>query len=275
MDGKTREKSTKQDLRTPSKATQIKRIEAEIHKLEKKRQLLLGGSRKSIEKRQCVPSRLRTTFDQVSEAPIANPESEGNIICDDPLLLGTWKHRSNIPPSQLNSKDEPIGAYWKHMSNFAFERASLIFPWHVSWTSQDDDTKRRFLNSLKHLYPGNWDVRYVMRQVGNNIREKRVRLRRAFKSARNKESVPCSGGCTLESWNFIYESLSNAQLQAKSEKCVVAAVARTERLKFTHKLGVHGVSGLVSKFVSFESISTLIISFILVMYVLYFKNSNL
>jgi hypothetical protein len=53
--------------------------------------------------------------------------------------------------------------------------------------------KKRFENSLQHLYPGKWDPKYVMRQVGNNIREKHVKLMSSFKKYTNKESVPCSG----------------------------------------------------------------------------------
>jgi hypothetical protein len=136
------------------------------------------------------------------------------------------------------------------MSAFAFERSSWIFPWHINWMSQDGDLKRRFLKSLRQLYPRQWCNKYVMKQVGNNLKEKRVQLRQSFRNARSKECVPCSDGCSLESWNFIFESLSNANLQAKMEKCKVAAEARTERLKFTHKLGRRGVGGLVAKFVS-------------------------
>jgi hypothetical protein len=77
-----------------------------------------------------------------------------------------------------------------------------------------------------------------------------VLLRNSFRNARNKESVPCSGGCSLESSNLIYESLSNAMWQAKSKKCKIAADARTYKLKFTHMLGPPGLGGLVTKFVS-------------------------
>jgi hypothetical protein len=100
------------------------------------------------------------------------------------------------------------------------------------------------------LYPGKQDSTYVMRLVGNNIRLKWVLLRSSFKNARNKESVPCSGSCFLESWNLIYESLSNVMWQAKSKKCKVEADARTYKLKFAYKLGPRGVGGLVTKFVS-------------------------
>jgi hypothetical protein len=98
------------------------------------------------------------------------------------------------------------------MSAFAFERSSWIFLWHINWTSQDGDLKRRFLKSLRQLYPGQWCSKYVMKQVGNNLKEKRVQLRRSFRNPRSKECVPYSGGCSLESWNFIFESLSNTNL---------------------------------------------------------------
>ena len=89
-----------------------------------------------------------------------------------------------------------------------------------------------------------------MQMIGSNIRERRVRLRKSFARAPSKNSVPVVGGVTLESWNAIYDSLSNPQYQAKSDKCKVAADERTKRKGFTHKLGPRGVQGFVNVFVS-------------------------
>jgi hypothetical protein len=47
-----------------------------------------------------------------------------------------------------------------------------------------------------------------------------------------------------------FESLSNANLQAKIEKYKFAADARIERFRFMHKFRFHGVGGLITKFVS-------------------------
>lgn len=185
-----------------------------------------------------------------SSTPVACPSASGSMMFSDPLSLGTWDIIRDVPPCQVNNMAHPIGQYWKHMKNFAFERAAFTFPWHVDWSQQDSLTKVRFKLRLKKLYPGDWDEAYVMQMIGNNIRERRVRLRRTFARALNKNSVPVAGGVTIESWNAIFESLSNPKYQAKSDKCKVAANERTMRKGFTHKLGPRGVQGLVTTFVS-------------------------
>ncbi|KAG0596401.1 hypothetical protein M758_UG250600 [Ceratodon purpureus] len=88
-----------------------------------------------------------------------------------------------------------------------------------------------------------------MQMIGDNIRERRVRLRRAFAKADHKNSVHVAGGVTLDSWNAMFDSLSNPKYQTKSDKCKVAADERTRKKGFTHKLGSKGVQGLVRIFV--------------------------
>jgi hypothetical protein len=259
-------------MASPSKLVEVAKIDVTLTELQQRRQEILASSGKKshpgarqsameytsralVKLNKVTGSKQRSSgrlndFCMDSCAPVASNSSGGSFLCDDPLSVGTWKHSFDIPPYEVNSRDEPIGEYWNHMSKFCFERAACIFPWHVAWSKQDVDFKRRFLKSLRQLYPEEWCSKYVMKQVGNNLKEKRVRLRRSFRNARQKECVPCSGGCTLESWNLIFESLSDANLEAKTEKCKVAVDARTKRLKFTHKLGAHGVGGLVNKFVS-------------------------
>ena len=109
---------------------------------------------------------------------------------------------------------------------------------------------------MKFVYAGEYDDAWVMQQVGNNMKEKRSRLRKAFGKAKRKESVPVANGCTLESWKKIYESFASAKYQSKSCKCTAGAEARTRLQGFTHKLGPHGVIGLVTSFVSFSHLFT-------------------
>jgi hypothetical protein len=90
----------------------------------------------------------------------------------------------------------------------------------------------------------------MMKQIGNNLIEKRRRSRRSFRNARNKECILCCGGCSLELWNLIFESLSYADLQTEMEKYKVATNAITERLKFMLMLESCVVGRLNSKFVS-------------------------
>lgn len=185
-----------------------------------------------------------------SSNPVACSSPSGSILFSDPSVLGTWDVIRDVPPCEINSAVQPVGQFWKHMKNFAFERAAYTFPWHLDWSQQDPLTKVRFKLRLKKLYPGDWDDTYVMHMIGSNIRERRVRLRKSFARAHHKNSVPVAGGVTLDSWNAIFDSLSNPKYQSKSDKCKVATDERTRRKGFTHKLGPRGVQGLVNVFVS-------------------------
>ena len=66
-----------------------------------------------------------------------------------------------------------------------------------------------------------------------------------------KQLTPIAHGLTIRAWNNIWASISNKVYQEKSNKCKVAADARTNRIGFTHKLGAMGVAGLIKLFVSF------------------------
>ncbi|KAG0574672.1 hypothetical protein KC19_VG282100 [Ceratodon purpureus] len=144
----------------------------------------------------------------------------------------------------------PVGAFWRHMKNFSFERAAYTVPWHLDWSQHDTLTKLKIKLRLKKLYSGDWNDSYDMQMVGNNIWERRVRLRRSFARAQHKNLVPIGGGVTLDSWNAIFNSLSNPEYLSKSVKCKVAADERSRKRGFTHKLGRRGVQGLVSVFMS-------------------------
>lgn len=105
---------------------------------------------------------------------------QGSVTCSDALSLGTWDTVKDIPPLELNGLFEPVGMYWEHLSQFAFERAKMVFEWHLEWRQQEPEMKSHFKYRLKQIYPGNWCGKYVMHQVGNNLKEKRNRLRKRF-----------------------------------------------------------------------------------------------
>lgn len=170
----------------------------------------------------------------------------GSVSYSDPLSLGTWDLVRDIPPLEMNDDLELVGLYWEHLSQFAFERAKIIFDWHKEWRQQDGKMKSHLLLRLRRLYPGDWDSKYVFGQIGNNLKERRIRLRRRFEKCNNKSSV----SVPMESWNAIYESLNDPKYQEKLEKCRAAAEERTNNLRLTHKLGLCGVKKLIINFVS-------------------------
>ena len=162
-----------------------------------------------------------------SSSQVVFPSASGSMLFSGPAFVGTWDVVRDVPLCEVNSMAQPVGQFWRHMKDFAFERAAYTFPWHLDWSQQDPLTKLRFKMRLKKLYPGDWDDAYVMQLIGNNIRERRGRLRKTFARANHKNSVPVAGGVTLDSWNAINDSLSNPKFQAKFDKCKVAADERT------------------------------------------------
>ena len=59
-----------------------------------------------------------------SSNPIACPSASSSALLSDPLSLGTWDMVRDVPPCQVNGMAHPVGQFWKHMKNFAFERAA-------------------------------------------------------------------------------------------------------------------------------------------------------
>lgn len=123
------------------------------------------------------------------------PVGSSSVTYSDPLSLGTWDFVKDVPPVELNDDLEPVGLYWEHLSQFAFERAKMIFDWHIEWRQQDSKMKSHLLRRLRRLYPGDWDSKYVFCQIGNNLKERRIRLRRRFEKCNNKSSVPVPVAC--------------------------------------------------------------------------------
>ena len=113
------------------------------------------------------------------------------------------------------------------------------------------------MERLKELYPRGWDTVWIMQKVGGNIRQRRVRMRNNFKRFNRKENAPVPPGFALDSWNAIYDQLSNPKYQEKADKCKMVAEERSRKKAFSHKLGPKGVAGLITKFVSYGTILVL------------------
>ena len=172
------------------------------------------------------------------------------IAMSDPHSIGTWDTVKDVPPCEVNAVGRPIGRFWEHMRSYLHDRAPWLFKWHLPWPRQNQEMVRLFKQRIRRLYPGNYEESYVMSEIATNIRQRRVRLRNHMKHNGSKEFTPIAHGLTKESWNAIWDSITNEKYVEKSTKCKLAADERTRRITFTHRLGPLGVAGLMAKFVS-------------------------
>lgn len=176
----------------------------------------------------------------------------GKSVLADPFSKGTFEtDHTDIPEYEVNSQYRPVGHFWQHIRAQAFVRAAMFFDWDIPWSKQPPELKMRFRIRLKSIYKGEWDDKWVMQQVGNNLREKRVRIRKVFKKAGTWKVTPLPYGLKEHSARAIFATLQDPKHVDKSEKCKVAADARTAAIGYTHKLGPGGVKSLLSKFVSY------------------------
>jgi hypothetical protein len=163
-----------------------------------------------------------------------------------------WAAVRDVPPVEVNRLGEPSGAFWDHMKPYVFDRGAYIFPWEVNWNRQCQELKARFIFRLRKLYPGPWEAKAVLEHLGNNLRERRNRLKRRFKIYSNPKSVTRPKGCTLQSWDQILKDLKDPKKKAKSELCKLKADERvaTGASPFSHWTGRGGYMGIVARFVS-------------------------
>jgi hypothetical protein len=167
-----------------------------------------------------------------------------------------WAAVQDVPPVQINRLGEPTGPFWDHMKPYIFDRGAYIFPWDVNWNRQSAELKARFILRLRKLYPGSWESKAVLEHLGNNLRERRNRLKRRFKVNCNPKSVTRPKGCTLESWEQILKDLKDPKKKAKSDLCKLKADERVASgaSPFSHRTGRGGYRGIVAKFVSATSL---------------------
>jgi hypothetical protein len=167
-----------------------------------------------------------------------------------------WAAVRDVPPLEVNRLGEPTGAFWDHMQPYVFDRGASTFPWHVNWNQQDPELKARFLLRLRELYPGPWEAKAMLIHLGNNLRERRNRLKKRFKIFSNPRAVTRPKGCTMESWDQIFKDLKDPKKKEKSELCKLKAEERIANggSPFTHRTGRGGYRGIVAKFVSCHSL---------------------
>jgi hypothetical protein len=167
-----------------------------------------------------------------------------------------WANVRDVPPVEINRLGEPTGAFWDHMQPYVFDRGASTFPWHVNWNQQDPELKARFLLRLRELYPGPWEAKAMLIHLGNNLRERRNRLKKRFKIFSNPRAVTRPKGCTMESWDQIFKDLKDPKKKEKSELCKLKAEERIANggSPFTHRTGRGGYRGIVAKFVSCHSL---------------------
>jgi hypothetical protein len=102
---------------------------------------------------------------------------------------------------------------------------------------------------LKEIYKGPWDPKIIMQEVGGNLRERRARLRRKFKSYKNWKLVPIPLGCSKYSWMKIHKDMFLLKMEKLSASSKAAAEARIDRVGYSHKWGPSRQRGLVKRYV--------------------------
>jgi hypothetical protein len=138
------------------------------------------------------------------------------------------------------------------MKQYIFDQESYIFPWEINWNRQCPKLKGNFILRLRQLFPGSWESKAVLADVGNNLRERRNRLKRRFKIYSNPKSVTRPKGCTLESWERIFQDLRDPKKKAKSNLCKMRADKRIAAgaCPFSHRTRRGDYRRIVAKFVS-------------------------
>jgi hypothetical protein len=165
------------------------------------------------------------------------------------IMEGSWGIPGDIPRFEVNNLAYPTGDFYEHIRNYAVDQASKEFPWHLDWNKQCPEQQALFAVRLKEIYKGPWDPKLIMQEVGGNLRERRARLRRKFKSYKNWRLVPIPLGCSKFSWMKIHEDMSLPKMEKLSASSKAAAEARIGRVGYSHKWGPCGQRGLVKRFV--------------------------
>jgi hypothetical protein len=176
--------------------------------------------------------------------------ADPDVVQEHLQRTNSWDTDEEIPPLEVNELNHPCGDYWRCMKNWAFEKASNDFEWHLDWNKQCELLKANFLVSLRKKFPGLWDTKEVMHKVGGNIRSRRNRLKREFKKRGSLRQVSIPANCTKHAWRQIWEDLRDPKKCAKAQKCKLATEARLEISGFAHRCGRNGYDGIDRDFVS-------------------------
>lgn len=92
-----------------------------------------------------------------------------------------------------------------------------------------------------------------MKAVGENLRQRRTRLKRKFEKARNYQKVFRLAGCGRDSYQRIFESTKDEVKQRKARKCKKAAEERAKVHGPTHRCGPGEIKYVHARFVSSDS----------------------
>ncbi|KAG0574657.1 hypothetical protein KC19_VG280600 [Ceratodon purpureus] len=103
----------------------------------------------------------------------STPSLQEAHIITDRHSIGIWDTVKDVPPCEVNSVGHAIGRFWKHMQSYTHDRAPWLFEWDLNWTHQPKEVKWRFADRIKQLYPRNYDMDFVLEDVGANIRQRR------------------------------------------------------------------------------------------------------
>ena len=120
---------------------------------------------------------------------IVSVGKSSNFLFSDPQFQGLWVPPKDALPCETNSNDRPIGHFWDHLQNYAFKRGRQTFDASVAWNRQKNEELRLFKMRLRCMYLGTWNEEFVMSKVGQNLKERRQRIRKNFKRYKNKEHV--------------------------------------------------------------------------------------
>jgi hypothetical protein len=246
------EKFTEKGEEDRSRKRLIKQLRKELRAAEEGR-LPGGSSSRGAEDEGRLLSRKRAAV-RTRKIPRQSTAAAKALEKADPLGP-EWAAVRDVPAVEVNQLGEPAGVFRDHMQPFVFDRGAYIFPWHVNWDRQCPKLKARFILRLRKLYPGPWEAKGVLAQLGNNLRERRNRLKKRFKLYANPKAVTRPRGCSLQSWEEIYHGLRDAKKKAKSDLCKLKADERaaTGGSPFSHRTGRRGYRGIVAKFVSENS----------------------
>ncbi|KAG0574253.1 hypothetical protein KC19_VG247500 [Ceratodon purpureus] len=89
-----------------------------------------------------------------------------------------------------------------------------------------------------------------MKYIGNNIKERRARIKDKQQEGLEKNKCTVPMGCSIQAWNAIWDSQSDPKKQSKAHKCRVAAEARFKDGRGSHRWGRLGLKGMVARFES-------------------------
>lgn len=236
-------------------------IDAAIQKLFAEKQRVLGALPTLGSKRAVTPSHsqgresgrsggLQDSLPSAASCSIGSGFTTSNTV----QLFSTdiWEPIVEAPPCTTNAKAQPIGAFWEYLKTFAVAKAARTFDWRKPWNQQNNELKTRFKLRLHQFFPGTWDDHNLMRHVGERMKDRRTRVRKAQRKWTDKEKMIVPVGCSQAAWDGIYEDMFDEKKSQKSQLCREAALKRFANGGCSHRWGRRGMAGTATIFVRFQ-----------------------